>query len=229
MKYPSVSVVIPLKGEEPQVRGLIAHLLEMKPQALEEGGEIREIILSVTDEEEITELPSEVKVVAGSPGRGCQMNRAAHLAQGEHLWFLHADSTLSEDTIPALIRGIQRFPEALLYFDLIFTHRSPLMLLNEVGVWLRSRVCGLPFGDQALCLSKRSFLSLSGFHEGASIGEDHLFAWKVKRHRIPTLPINSFLGTSARKYRAHGWLRVTLAHLRVVVAQAFAEIRKGPY
>src|SRR5262245_10946652 len=82
-------------------------------------------------------------------GRARQMNVAARATRRRFLWFLHADSRLAPPAVRALDASLRAEPRALHYFDLAFaTDRLPLMRLSNAGVWLRSHLLGLPFGDQ---------------------------------------------------------------------------------
>ncbi|HEY9844874.1 MAG TPA: hypothetical protein V6D03_01635, partial [Candidatus Caenarcaniphilales bacterium] len=114
-------------------------------------------------------------------GRGRQLNAGAKATQKPYLWFLHADSRLREPALYALERSLKHKPDALHYFDLEFLDDGPrLTLINEIGVWFRSHVLGLPFGDQGFCLARQLFQGLGGFCEDTSYGEDHLLVWQAR-------------------------------------------------
>ncbi len=158
-------------------------------------------------------------------GRAAQLNRAAARATGDYLWFLHADSRLAPGAVAALEDAVRLSPSALHYFDLRFAKGGPpLMPLNDWGVWLRSHVLRLPFGDQGFCLSRELFGKLGGFAENAPYGEDHLFVWQALRSGIAIRPVGSWLTTSPRKYRDRGWLRTTLRHQVLTYKQAWPEL-----
>src|SRR5690606_9384341 len=92
------------------------------------------------------------------------------------------------------------------------------------GVVFRSRVLGLPFGDQGLCLRREVFFELGGFNEDARYGEDHLLVWKAHQQDVPILPVKAKLQTSARRYRSEGWLPPTAKHVALTAVQATPEI-----
>jgi rSAM/selenodomain-associated transferase 2 len=161
-------------------------------------------------------------------GRAGQQNTGAAAALGETLWFLHADSRVPEASVAAALGFAGR--AALGYFDLRFRDDGPwLVRLNALGVRIRSRWLGLPFGDQGLMLPRALYYALGGFDESLPAGEDHALVWAARRAGIPLVALRAPLFTSARRYAEHGWLRTTLRHLRLTVAQArrFSAASKG--
>ena len=161
-------------------------------------------------------------------GRAAQQNAGADAAAGDWLWFLHADSRLAGDTLPALATFLRRDEAALGYFDLRFLDDGPwLTRLNAVGAWLRSRVLGLPFGDQGLLLPRALFTMLGGFDIDLACGEDHDLVWRARRAGVPIRAVGATLYTSARKYVERGWWHTTLAHQRDTWRQARRFARGG--
>lgn len=166
-----------------------------------------------------------IRWLHGTRGRGAQLNRGARAATGEFLWFLHADSRPGADAVPTLLRRLREDRGALWYFDLRFLDDGPrLVKLNEFGARLRSRLLGLPFGDQGFALARQSFERLGGFSEAAAYGEDHLFVWACRHAGVPVRPVGRPLLTSARKYSREGWLTTTIRHLRLTWKQAVPEL-----
>ena len=157
-------------------------------------------------------------------GRARQLNSGARAAERDTLWFVHADSRFAPDTLPALHAALRAMPNALLYFELSFLSDGPrAMPLNSLGARFRSRVLGMPFGDQGFVMSRRTFDALGGFDERATYGEDHLFVWRARRAGIALRTTNGSLRTSARRYSEGGWLRTTLRHLWLTTRQAVPE------
>ena len=155
-------------------------------------------------------------------GRAQQQNLGARAARGRWLWFVHADSRLQSDTLPALARFLTRFDDVLGYFELAFRHDGPrLAALNAWGANLRSHWLQLPFGDQGLLLPAARFAALGGFDETVRYGEDHLLVWAARYAGLPIVGVGASLQTSARKYARHGWLRTTLLHGWLTAVQAW--------
>lgn len=155
-------------------------------------------------------------------GRSLQQNAGAAQADGDWLWFLHADTELAGETLPALARFIDVDVSALGYFDLRFLGDGPAwMRLNAAGVWLRSRWLKLPFGDQGLVLPRALFHAVGGFDPATARGEDHQLVWRVRRAGFPLRAVGAPLYTSARRYAARGWATTTRGHLGETWRQAW--------
>lgn len=166
----------------------------------------------------LSTLPRTFEIILARGGtRASSMNQAAAVASGRHLWFVHADTTLGSDTVSALLAGLNDSAAKLRYFDVRFDG-GLLMRLTELGVFIRSRLLQLPFGDQALCIPATTFRDLGGYDETAPYGEDHLLVRRARRSGIPVRPTGASIMTSARKYRDNGWLRTTLKHSQRTLA-----------
>jgi hypothetical protein len=220
---PRLSVIVPLAPGETAWHRLIDQLTEGLPDD-------SELILVHTDARPWPPLPcsarSTLRQISSPPGRARQQNSAAQAARGRWLWFVHADSQLQPETLPALQRFTQRADDALGFFDLSFSGDGPrLAALNAFGANLRSHWLKMPFGDQGLLLPAHCFAALGGFDEHVRYGEDHLLVWTARRAGLPIVGVGAALQTSARKYALHGWWRTTSRHLRLTLAQAWPQWR----
>lgn len=157
--------------------------------------------------DDLKHMGSEI-IVSSEGTRAKSLNAGAAKAQAPFLWFLHADSRVSAENLAQLTRALERRSNALHYFDLAY-EEGGLAALNACGANLRSRLFGLPYGDQGFCISKTLFGKIGGFPENTGFGEDLLFIRLAKRSGIPLNRIPSKLATSARKYREQGWLKLT--------------------
>ena len=216
-----LSVIVPVGPGDAAWRNLL-------PALLSELAGRGEVILSGTtpapDDLGALAGAGDVRWCAGPAGRAAQQNRAAALARGTFLWFLHADSRPVPGTVPILLGALAREPATLWYFDLRFADDGPpAVLLNEAGAWFRSRALGLPFGDQGLALARTRFEALGGFREDVRYGEDHLLVWAARQAGGAVRPVGLPLGTSARRYRDEGWLRTTARFAARTWAQALPE------
>jgi hypothetical protein len=197
--------------------------LELRPPSDGKGDVIVTVIVPLAQSEAEPEallatLPRTFEIMMARGGtRASSMNQAAAVATGRHLWFVHADTTLGSDAVSALLAGLKDTGADLRYFDVRFDG-GPLMRLTELGVFIRSRLLQLPFGDQALCIPAATFRDLGGYDETAAYGEDHLLVRRARRSGIPVRPIGATITTSARKYRDNGWLRTTLKHCQRTLA-----------
>lgn len=176
-----------------------------------------------TLEVEVAAIPAlrvRPRVLRSPRGRALQQDVGAGAARGRWLWFVHADTDFGAGVEPALARA-RVGPPALLYFDLRFASDGPrAMRVNDLGVWLRCRLFGLPFGDQALLLPAAVYRQLGGFEAEVGRGEDHALVWMAHAARVPVRPAGASVTTSARRYAGAGWLKTTLEHLRLTWTQA---------
>lgn len=179
----NVSIIVPLAPNEVQHKALLDDLKRTNA----------EIILS------------------SEPSRAKSLNAGEKKAKHNILWFLHADSRVSKDNIQALNKAIATTPDAVHYFDLNFEQRG-MIKLNALGANMRSYLFNLPYGDQGFCISKKSFDLIGGYPENTTYGEDVIFIRTAKKEGIAIKPVGSKIITSARKYKAQGWLKTTLAH-----------------
>ncbi|HXH00607.1 MAG TPA: glycosyltransferase [Xanthomonadaceae bacterium] len=198
-------------------------------EALPPGSELRVVCADVADVNSMRTFAGTRWQCGIAPsGRAAQQNAGADAATRDWLWFLHADSRLAGDTLAALATFLQRGEAALGYFDLRFLDDGPwLTRLNAAGAWVRSRVLGLPFGDQGLLLPRALFTKLGGFDTAISRGEDHDLVWRARRAGVPIQPVRATLYTSARKYAECGWWPTTLAHQRETWRQVRRFARAG--
>src|SRR3989338_879848 len=173
------------------------------------------------------EKEAELIVVRGA-SRPKQLNDGVRKATRDFLWFLHADSRLAPKTLGALLKSLGNDPHALHYFNLRFLPDGPpLMFINEIGCWIRSRILGVPFGDQGFAVSKEIFETMGGFPENVPYGEDHLFVWRARQKGVPLLCTGASLFTSARPYAKAGWAKLTWNYARGWTRQAWPEWKKS--
>jgi GT2 family glycosyltransferase len=153
-------------------------------------------------------LKGESEIIVSSEGsRAKSLNVGAAKASKDFLWFLHADSRVSEGNLNALDRSLQQQPDGLHYFDLAF-NTPGLPALSAWGANARSRLFGTPFGDQGFCISRAQFEEVGGYPENVPYGEDLMFVWRVRQAGIGLIHIPSNLITSAREYETQGWLKL---------------------
>ncbi|MFC6673464.1 hypothetical protein [Marinobacterium aestuariivivens] len=204
---PAVSVIVPVGPQERGPFGLLSQLERLPADW--------EVVLALCEPRDDLEpsFHGDIYTVISSPGRAIQMNRAAEVARGRWLWFLHLDSTLTPAMVREIGQALLSQPEALHYFRLGFAAdgKGPLSL-NAWGANFRSRWLGVPFGDQGLCLRASDFRRLRGYPEEVAYGEDHLLVWRARQAGIGLHGIDAVLTTSASKYRRQGWLRLTLLY-----------------
>lgn len=198
---PKPTIVIPITPQEQAWRKLLSQLPAHWP-----------VVIAACSAPPVS-LPQQVIWSHGPAGRGRQLNAGAALADGQWLWFLHADSELEPGAAQALLDWIASREQGLGYLDLRFMPDGPALTgLNAIGANLRSRWFGLPYGDQGLCVSRQEFLALGGFREDLERGEDLEFVVRARSIGLRPSRIGAGIHTSARRYREQGWLATTVKH-----------------
>lgn len=216
----NVSIIIPLGPDEDQVTPLLDDLTVL-PE------ETQIILVSCDGASDPILRKDRVMLINAKQGRACQQNAGAKAATRKFLWFLHADSRVTPQVLDALEVSLNEAPDALHYFHLKFGEDGPRrMRLNEWGARFRSRVFGIPFGDQGFCLGKSAFDTIGGFPEYDPYGEDHLLVWYARQAGVKLKCTGAALQTSARKYQQQGWGALTLKYQIRWIKQALPEAYK---
>jgi len=147
-------------------------------------------------------------------GRARQMNTGAAEARGEVLLFLHADTVLP-DNFPELISAAVKRPAfAAGAFSLALDSPDKGLAIIAFFANLRSRFLHLPYGDQALFVTRDMFTVIGGFPV-MEIMEDFVFIRSIrKKGKIIILP--EYARTSARRWENMGIMRTTLINQLIV-------------
>ena len=151
-------------------------------------------------------------VITSPPGRGVQLAAGAAAADGEWLLFLHADSVLQ----PGWEKAAKRFmadhanKTRAGYFRLRFDDTHPkARRLERIVAW-RSRVLGLPYGDQGLLIHRSLYDAAGGFRP-MPLMEDVDLVRRIGRSIVVAL--DAEIVTSAARYRREGWWRRSARNL----------------
>ncbi|MFN6529933.1 TIGR04283 family arsenosugar biosynthesis glycosyltransferase [Nostoc sp. ChiSLP03a] len=157
-----------------------------------------------------------VKVISSSPGRAVQMNAGAVAANGEILLFLHADTRLPTGFDEMIRTALQQPGIVAGAFKLRIDASLLSLRWVEWGVNVRSHFYQMPYGDQAIFLTKEAFQKIGSFPE-LPIMEDFELMRRLKRiGRIVIIPTP--VVTSARRWLQKGVLKTTLLNQIVIIA-----------
>ena len=179
-----------------------------------QAGLIRELIISdggSTDKTREIAEEAGAQFVAGTASRGGQLRRGADAAKGEWLLFLHADTVLSGGWAEAM--RLQMDDARPGYCKLRFDRGGMAAALVSGWANLRSRFFGLPYGDQALLISRGEYDAVGGYPD-IPLMEDVAMARRL-RGRLRQIPIAAT--TSAARYEREGWLRRGARNLSVLL------------
>lgn len=191
-----ISVVIPTLNAARSLPGCASSLFEGI-----EAGLIRELVVSdggSTDDTLDVADAMGAEIVSGAASRGGQLARGCAAARAEFLLVLHADTQLAPDWCGPVAAHLGT--GAAGYFQLRFDRGGAW-----VAAWanLRSRVFGMPYGDQGLLIPRKLYDQIGGYQD-QPLMEDVAIA-RALRGQI--LPIGHQAVTSAEKYRRQGWLK----------------------
>lgn len=195
----AISVVIPTLNEQTQIERALA--CTCLPG-------VERIVVDANSSDGTSEtarfLRAE-KVIQALPGRAHQMDAGYREATGEIVLFLHADTRLEPGWSEAVLGALADPGVAGGAFRLRFETPGFGYRLIERAVELRSRLGGLPYGDQALFIRKRLLDRVGGIAP-VPIFEDLDLVELIKRSgRLALLPESVW--TSARRYARNGLLR----------------------
>ncbi|HLO85587.1 MAG TPA: TIGR04283 family arsenosugar biosynthesis glycosyltransferase [Nostocaceae cyanobacterium] len=206
----TISIIIPTLNEAGNIKNAIA---STQPSTNTEvivvdGG-------STDDTVEITKNCG-VKVISSPPGRATQMNTGALAASGEILLFLHADTRLPADFDVMIRTSLQQPGVVAGAFRLQIDAPQWGLRLVEWGVKWRSQLWQMPYGDQAIFITKSIFKQVGCFPQ-LPIMEDFELIRNLKNiGKITILPASVL--TSARRWQKKGILQTTLINQIVVLA-----------
>jgi rSAM/selenodomain-associated transferase 2 len=194
-----ISVVIPVLNGAEALPGCAAALLEGV-----EAGLIREMIVSDGGSSDGSCAVADAlgaQWITGDASRGGQLRRGCAQARGAWLLVVHADTQLSPGWSDAVQRHLARSDAG--NFQLAFDGGG--FAARFVAGWanLRSRLFGLPYGDQGI-LVPRALYEAAGGYADIPLMEDVALA-RALRGQLRGL--EAVAVTSADKYRRGGWLR----------------------
>ncbi len=184
-------------------------------RCLGQNPEIGEIIVADAGSADATHAVSEsggARLIDAPRGRGSQLAAGAKAANGDWLLFLHADTALQAgwpgEAAKFMADPENRFRAGVFRFALDDQTRAARRLERLVA-W-RTRVLGLPYGDQGLLMSRAFYGSLGGFAE-IPLMEDVDMVRRIGRMRLVFL--DAMAMTSAKRYRDGGYWRRSARNL----------------
>ena len=212
MSDAKISVIIPTLNE--------AGSIEQSISSISTSQDIEIIIVDGGSLDNTVEIAQSLnlKVLTATGGRAIQMNIGAELATGEILLFLHADTILPPNfaTMVRLVLASREPAPIAGAFKLRIDAPQWRLRLVEWGVNCRSTLAQMPYGDQAIFLTAKTFQQLGGFLE-LPIMEDFELIRQLKRLGRIEL-ISTPVITSPRRWLNKGILQTTIINQIMVIA-----------
>jgi rSAM/selenodomain-associated transferase 2 len=211
LKTSDISIIIPTLNEEENI-GAIADTLPDK------AGEIIIVDGGSTDRTVLFAGKRGLRVEQSAPSRAAQLNHGAACAGGPVLLFLHADTRLPENFAATILQTLAKSGVVAGAFSLAIRDAGPALNFIAFCANIRARTLQLPYGDQAIFITKEQFVRLGGFPQ-LPIMEDYVFVKKAKTlGKIYT--VSEQVSTSARRWQRLGVMRTTLINQLIILGFA---------
>ncbi len=211
-----ISIVIPIINEAETIGNLIQHLLDSSS-----AQNISEIIVvdggSTDGSQEILKRFPKVILLNSEKGRAKQMNLGARNAQGNILYFLHADSFPPKDFDALIINEVQKGNKAGC-FRMQFDSKHWWLCLASWMTRFNWRACR--GGDQSLFVTKELFEGIGGYNERYVIYEDNILIKELYAKK-EFVVIPKKLTTSARLYQKYGVWTVQYHFCKIHIKKLF--------
>lgn len=205
-----ISVIIPTLNEEANIEACLA--------SVGSSIEIERIVVDGGSVDSTIEIAKKYgcRVLKTLANRSAQMNIGASKASGSILLFLHADTLLPEDWFENVMTILNEKCVVCGAFSLSISGSLRGGCCVAALANLRSRIFHMPYGDQALFLTKTVFESVGGFPD-CLIMEDFEFVLRLKN--TGKIYISSlYVKTSDRRWLKLGIIKTTLINQLVIVA-----------
>ncbi|MFD0963600.1 TIGR04283 family arsenosugar biosynthesis glycosyltransferase [Pseudofulvibacter geojedonensis] len=198
-----ISIIIPTLNEAENITQLLQHLTNNASTT-----KVQEILVidcgSDDDTQqlvlELAHTNNKIKLLHSERGRAKQMNIGAQNAQGEILYFLHADTFPPKAFDQLIINEVSKNNLAGC-FRMKFNSKHWWLLLAGWLTKFNNKACR--GGDQSLFITQKLFQKLNGFDEKFTVYEDQDFINKLYNIGQFTV-IQKWITTSARRYESNG-------------------------
>ncbi len=192
-----ISIIIPVYNEADVIEQNISTINDA---CITDNFEIILVDGGSTDETIAIAERLEVRIVKSEKGRAKQMNQGTAVANGEILYFLHADSIPPLNFDQTILKAFNNGAKSGC-FRLKFDYQHWFLKANS---WFtRFDVNAIRFGDQSLFVTKDVFLKCGGFKTDLVIMEDQEIIHRTKKHG-KFVVLKEEVITSARKYLDNG-------------------------
>ena len=191
-----LSIVIPTLNEASHIESLLAQLSDENVELI--------VVDGGSDDQTVQRASVQAKLVYSSTGRAVQMNAGAAAANGDWLWFLHADTQLSQP-LNAYVDEITQGSSVWGRFNVRLDDARFIFRVIERLMNARSCFTSVATGDQGLFVDRRLFDELGGYPE-LSLMEDVALSKRLRKVmpvKCSALP----LITSARRWQQRGVLK----------------------
>jgi rSAM/selenodomain-associated transferase 2 len=198
-----LSVVIPTLNEGTGVEALLSTLQSIRTQG-------HEVIVADGGSNDATialARPHSDQIVNGPRGRALQLNAGAAVANGDALFFLHADSRLPDNFLVLILNALSRARWGR--FDIRLSGDRFLFRVVEWFMNQRSRWSGISTGDQGLFVTRELFDAIGGF-PAIALMEDIAIAKRLREIEAPICLPDQIITSSKRWEKNGAWRTIWL-------------------
>ncbi|MDE0040097.1 MAG: TIGR04283 family arsenosugar biosynthesis glycosyltransferase [Gammaproteobacteria bacterium] len=193
-----ISVVIPVFNDAVPLRRLIDDLRDTELEiVVVDGG---------SDDDSVSVAKDAGRVVSAPRGRGMQMAAGVPAANGEWLWFMHADTRLSQQVVAALLDRLDK-PRWGFFSVRLDGGSWPYRMIERTMSW-RAAASGIATGDQGIFVH-RELLDAVGGVPRQPLLEDVELCRRLRRLAKPMV-LREPLLTSSRRWERNGIARTIL-------------------
>ncbi|HEY2124512.1 MAG TPA: TIGR04283 family arsenosugar biosynthesis glycosyltransferase [Chthoniobacterales bacterium] len=198
-----LSVIIPVLNEQGLIADFLVDLRRLLPAA--------ELIVVDGGSDDATcglAAPLADKIARAPAGRGRQMNAGAAVAQGEVLWFLHADSRIPANAAESIAEALTDPSVAGGCFSLMIVPARWILQLRDAVGNLCVDLFGIALGDRGLFCRRSAFIAAGGYTTDPLFEDANLYR---ELRRIGSMRrVTATIKTSARRYEALGPFRTSI-------------------
>lgn len=200
----NISIIVPVLNEAALIREFLVNLRDRAPKA-----EI--IVIDGTSSDRTTEFAAGLcdRLLQTASGRARQMNAGACVAQGEVLWFLHADARIPDNAIADIEYALRERTVVGGFFRIRFPRRDFVYRLTDCFAHYAGLLLRIRYGDHGFFCRRMIFEKIDGFPEVALMEDADFFRKLGRAGRIAV--ISQPIVVNPRRYERVGPSRLTLA------------------
>ena len=204
----TISIIIPVLNEAAIIQSTLENLLAYP--------DVEVIVVDGGSQDNTPSIAraAGIKTILVLGGRAVQMNAGAKIATADILLFLHVDTRLPDNFVELVVRTLKQPGAIAGAFKLGIEGKELSLRWIETLVKMRSHLFSLPYGDQAIFLTKQAFQDVEGFPQ-LPIMEDFELIQRLKhRGKIAIAPERVI--TSNRRWQKLGVWKTTLINQLVI-------------
>lgn len=196
----TISVIIPVLHEQEGINDVVAQLQGQPEIIIVDGDPAGSTLAAVTESDVIT--------LTAPTGRGSQLAAGVRIAQGDILLLLHADTRLPEAAFSSIRQAVAHGADWGAFRLGIDAPETGFRVIEQ-SVDLRCKLFSLPYGDQAMFVTRAALERIGGVPE-LPLMEDVELARRLRQSGCRFTLLPDRILTSARRWHKDGMVRRTL-------------------